>query len=698
VKSYTQVLIAFFSAMAVTLVAVSDMRRSSPGALATVHQRVPELAGRNDCSECHGGLLGTLQEACLACHEPIEAQLADGHGLHGTLGARSEQCGLCHAEHHGANAPLVHGQSFALAGVPKADAFDHRLVGFVLDGAHAPLECGECHVNARAAILPAGETRFLGLERDCASCHEDPHEGRMRSACASCHGQETWDGLSSLEHERFLPLVGPHALACTECHAPEDAHALEIVGGKGERPAARECATCHESPHRSPFVAGVAVAAGLAPGQVCGTCHAAEHVTFHEPGLTAMSPEQHALSGFALAPPHDAPACADCHTADPTGPASARARPGDFAARYPGRAPAQCSACHADVHEGQFETGPFAGAECDACHDPLRFEPHAFGAEEHGRTALELTGKHLEAACEECHAKASPDSARAFRGTSAECDACHADAHAAFFEPVTELLAEVEHGECARCHDAESFAGAAADFEHETFTGFAVLGAHAQSECTSCHVPAAGPDATGRTFGRVEAHFGAFTGCVSCHADPHGGLFEEETGSPAEVEGSTDCARCHVESSFRALRREFDHGSWTGFALAGAHAAASCAACHPPLPGPSDEGRTSAVAAGASCSDCHEDPHARQFADEFGVTDCARCHVSEADDFLDFDHETDARFALGQAHAALACDACHATEQRSALAFVRFRPLGRECTDCHGSNAEVLLRRQPRKR
>ena len=40
----------------------------------------------------------------------------------------------------------------------------------------------------------------------------------------------------------------------------------------------------------------------------------------------------------------------------------------------------QCSACHADVHEGQFKTGPFAGQECTACHDPLRFEPAAVEA------------------------------------------------------------------------------------------------------------------------------------------------------------------------------------------------------------------------------------------------------------------------------------------------------------------------------
>jgi hypothetical protein len=224
-----------------------------------------------------------------------------------------------------------------------------------------------------------------------------------------------------------------------------------------------------------------------------------------------------------------------------------------------------------------------------------------------------------------------------------------------------------------------------------------VLGAHAQSACTVCHVPRAERDAAGRLFGRVEENFGAFEGCATCHEDPHGGRFDVAR-LPADVEGRTDCARCHGESSFRSLARDFEHGFWTGFALAGAHAEARCSACHAPLPGPGAEGRTLAFAAGPDCADCHEDPHAGQFADEFGRSDCRRCHDSRPADLLSFDHERDARFALGDAHRALACDACHPRVVQEDLAFVRYRPLGTECADCHGDNAEVLLRRQPRRR
>jgi len=687
VRSRSQLLIAIASGMIVALVAISHVGEPAPGPLSAVHGRVDDLSGPNDCSACHGGIFGSLKESCLECHAPIEDQLAESSGLHGQLGPRAEQCGLCHAEHHGAAAPLVHGQSFALAGIGDWKKFDHATVGIVLDGAHVELDCAECHEHASTPILPPGGQRFLGLDIDCASCHEDPHEGQRALACADCHGQETWDGLRSLGHERVLPLIGGHALDCAECHSEESGHGLDVLGGRGPKPDARDCRACHESPHTPQFEQGNATLAMLPAGAACVSCHAPEHASFHELALLEMTPDQHAASGFPLSAPHDTPACADCHD-----PATDR-----FEVRYPGRSPESCSTCHEDVHAGQFETGPFAGQECSACHARTHFEPHDFTPEKHARGALTLEGAHLELECAACHERASEDEPRRFRGTPSTCDACHEDAHAGFFAPFVAELAPVDHGECARCHDAERFASAGTAFEHERFTGFAVEGAHLEAECAVCHRPREAPDEHGRSFGTVAEHFGSFTGCVTCHADPHSGFFDLDNGFPALVEGRTDCARCHVESSFRALRRPFDHAYWTGFTLRAEHAEASCTDCHVPVPGRGVSGRTTAEALGHACSDCHEDPHAGQFALE-DTTDCARCHDSATEDFLIFDHERDSRFALGEAHSELACNACHQEEAHDGLLMTRFKPLGHECVDCHGTNAEVLLRRQPRKK
>ena len=373
------------------------------------------------------------------------------------------------------------------------------------------------------------------------------------------------------------------------------------------RPTARDCIACHASPHSSRFANGAAETALKPLGASCVVCHAAAHTLFREPSLT-ITAEQHALSGYLLDAPHDKPLCADCH--DPHVP--------DFTQRYPGRSQDACSACHADPHGGQFAVGPFAAQECTACHDRAHFVPNTFTAEQHALSKLVLDGTPATTECNACHTQPAPDAPRLFQGADAHCAACHSDAHGGFFDE--EFTAEQlpEHGSCEACHTTTAFAQIPEPgFDHQRFTDFAIVGAHAQSECASCHPAAAAPDESGRTFGRVEEHFGTFSGCVTCHADPHQGRFDTP-GSPGEVEGRTDCARCHDESSFRAFPRGFDHGRWTGFQLIGAHGEVACSACHEPLHAPDSVGRTWQAALGSACSDCHFDPHAGQFRDEPG--------------------------------------------------------------------------------
>jgi hypothetical protein len=160
------------------------------------------------------------------------------------------------------------------------------------------------------------------------------------------------------------------------------------------------------------------------------------------------------------------------------------------------------------------------------------------------------------------------------------------------------------------------------------------------------------------------------------------------------VAGSVGCARCHVQTSFRALAAAFDHHLWTGWRLEGAHGAARCSACHAPLADADVLGRTWARARGRRCADCHADPHAGQFATG-GATDCAACHRSVAK-FTDtvFRHDLHSRFRLGEAHAGLPCSACHKRERRGDVEWVRYRPLGIECVDCHGAQEEPFRRRR----
>ena len=677
------VLIAAASAGAVVTLAIVDAGRTSPGDLATVHGRIPELADGGGCSDCHGGFfVSSMTVACSECHEVVAAQIEAGAGLHGTLGDLAQQCAQCHSEHHGAGFPLINQRSFALAGVPDVAEFDHDLVGFAMAGKHLELACTECHEHAEAEPLPADQHRFLGLHQSCTSCHDDPHENRLGRDCLSCHDQGSFEALHRDGHDDSLPLIGGHAqLDCRTCHANETAYSLERIIGPGRRPAPRACEDCHSSPHDRRFVERNARAANLPSDASCVICHEHEHETFRAEAveLLELMPGRHAAVDFPLDGPHGDVACVDCHT-----PAA------DFVARYPGRRADDCAACHTDPHEGQFEESPLATEGCLSCHDRAAFLPHGFDARAHSRAALQLSGAHLTLDCEECHEL--EDELRIFRGTATSCDGCHIDVHRGAFEAHTADLEE-EHGACAACHNTHTFDAAGETFDHGRWTSFALNGAHAQTTCTTCHRERPDPDRTGRTFGRIEHVFAPYQDCSTCHADPHAGSFDTD-GLPATVGGRTSCARCHVESSFRALPHGFDHGRWTGFELDGAHKQAECSACHTPLRRPDKEGRTWAAAKGQRCADCHVDPHAGQFARN-GKVNCARCHES-TDSFarLSFHHDHDARFALGDNHAGVACSACHKPFKHAGQEIIRYRPLGTECADCHGVDSNALRRRR----
>ena len=674
------IVLTFVSLLCVGFMAFVATDRQSPGPISSVHGKLEGLDGGEACSQCHGGLFGSMRASCLACHEDIGAQVKDGGGLHGRLGAEvAGNCASCHGEHHGAEFRLVNRLAFAQAGVADVKAFDHAMVGFAMGGRHLELDCAACHEHADAAVLEEGQKRFLGRSQDCATCHADPHGGRMQLGCATCHGQDSFRQRFVPGHERVLSLSGGHAqVDCRQCHAAGDAHALERL--RPDRQDARGCADCHESQHTPAFLNGNAREAGVTVAESCGVCHTFDRDTFAGAQDT-LTPQRHAHSGFALALPHEDVTCEKCHA-----PSEA------WAERHPGRKANECRSCHADPHGGQFDRGPYAAQGCVSCHATTRFAPHEFDQKRHAATSFPLDGGHAEAACEQCHLQLEADAPRRFRGTSVRCEQCHADAHEEAFAEHAPVLAANPRGTCAECHGTGSFAKVDhAAFDHGRWAGFVVFGAHEQVDCVDCHVPQP-QAAVQRRLGRVTPPGQPFAGCVSCHADPHEGRFDRDPAN-AVVAGRSGCERCHDSVSFRALPHGFDHARFAGYALTGAHEALDCAACHPPLASPAANGRTWGAPRGRECADCHQDPHQRQF-ERLGATDCARCHKS-ATRFttLSFRHNLDSNFPLGEAHKNVACSGCHKVETIEGVQAVRYKPLPTECSACHGDDAASRRRR-----
>ncbi len=124
------------------------------------------------------------------------------------------------------------------------------------------------------------------------------------------------------------------------------------------------------------------------------------------------------------------------------------------------------------------------------------------------------------------------------------------------------------------------------------------------------------------------------------------------------------CQTCHSSSGWKTVR--FDHARDAHWALTGAHAKAACQSCH--------RGALYEEKLGKDCLSCHraDDVHEGR-----NGARCESCHSTAAWKTVRFDHGRDTKFPLREAHAKLACEACHTGP-------VHEQTLGMACADCHG--------------
>jgi len=527
----------------------------SPGPLATAHQQWDTLG---KCFTCHSRS-ETMTQRCVACHEEIAWSRKARRGLH----ARADyaECAKCHPDHAGRDFAMIQWEE----GSP--DRFRHDRTGYALTGAHARVQCAQCHVAANqkspAARLIRMKDRshsYLGLERACASCHADPHAGRFGTACKSCHKVSAWKDLdaSGFDHERTLfPLCGRHAaVVCADCH--------DETRAWGKKPRFDRCDACHGDPH-----AGKATLAGK-PAD-CAACH---DVSGYVPSTYTAA--MHAKSGYPLEGKHRTVACAACHLKRPAGVAAASLGSAGVLMRPKFGA---CADCHGNPHGAQFAGDPRALA-CVSCHDVQAFRPARFTVALHAKTSFALEGVHAAAACRACHDVRRADLAPiprperfgtagfAMKPAERACAECHADPHKGRFT-----------AGCVDCHSAASFRPARFGVAEHGRARFPLEGAHRAVPCADCHgdlrreggrstlARAARPPAA-LTFAVAKQE------CVGCHQNPHGDQFARPAAS------ARSCERCHAVDVFRPASR-FDHGRDTAFALDGAHRGVPCAKCHP---------------------------------------------------------------------------------------------------------------------
>lgn len=350
------------------------------------HAGTAVLAGKPaDCSACHAltgfapstytvaqhastpyPLEGRHQAVrCAACHQRSTA--ANAAARYGSsrvvMRPAFAQCTDCHADDHGGQLAgrADKGQCSTCHQVAgwrpsRFGRAQHDSLRLALDGRHLEVPCAACHAAQRTGLPPArpatgtaGKAAFVFqvTEVDCAACHLDPHQGRFGAkgdrpnadGCRACHGTAAFRPSTAdvAVHAAFeFPLEGAHrATPCAACHKelqgatrPAGRSSLLLAGTRFSPltfTAARDCASCHESPHGAQFAAWDAKGG-------CAACHSAEAF------VPADRFDHDRDAAFALKGAHERVPCAQCHVKPAGAPASA-----PLAYRP---LPTACESCH----------------------------------------------------------------------------------------------------------------------------------------------------------------------------------------------------------------------------------------------------------------------------------------------------------------------------------------------------------------
>ncbi|KAA6456497.1 hypothetical protein DYQ86_25530 [Acidobacteria bacterium AB60] len=576
----------------------------------------------------------------------------------------STQCAECHADIHrrqfGANCEACHTVKGWQTNISQIQNHQNR---FPLVGAHALVECDQCHKNAAAG-------QFVGLSTACYSCHQQDfltpvinHVAlNFPTTCDTCHTMNNFVS-AKFDHLKFTgyALTGAHAtLECTACH-------INNVFNN----TSAQCYSCHTSDfintNNPPHVK-------LGLPKDCGQCHSTSdwlNATFN-----------HNTTSFPLTGAHTNVACAQCHTNN----------------NYNGSLPTNCYGCHQADFTGTTNPNHVAAGyptDCTVCHTTVAWMPSSFNHS----TVFPLTGAHATVACAQCHVNGN------YTTVPKDCYSCHKSdftgtnnpSHVQLNLPTT----------CDTCHTTTNWLNA--KFDHVLYAHYPLTGAHATLQCAQCHL---NNNYSSTSTACVSCHMADFKGttspnhvtagfpqtCDSCHSttawipstfnhnttsfpltgfhatmpcaqchtaqDNYKGTLpttcygchqSDFTGAanPPHKGFPTDCTQCHNTSSWTTST--FNHNN-TSFPLTGAHVTVPCASCH--------TNNNYSGTLPTTCYGCHQ-------ADFTGTTnpghvaagfptDCTQCHSTASWTTSTFNHNNTS-FPLTGAHTTLQCNQCHTT-------------------------------------
>lgn len=337
-------------------------------------------------------LLGMHQAvACEKCH-PVT--MTNNVKFQQFTGIQFKQCSNCHTDPHkgqfGLNCNSCHSET-SFHTVKGIGNFDHAKTQFPLENKHQAVPCKSCHKNNIADPLKHDK---------CYDCHTDYHAGQFVKQgipvdCSACHTTKGFPGSSfTIEQHNtaVFKLEGAHlATPCFACHKKQEKWSFRQIGSR--------CADCHNDIHE-----GI-IDLKYYPEKKCSACH--------NPTRWSNIAFDHSQTRFALSGPHAALSCRACHfRKDSTGTEHQQ-----FSEMQ-----ANCSGCHRDNHNKQFENNGIT--DCMRCHTADIWKIPAF---DHNKTAFRLDGKHQNVACAKCHKSVTEGNITyiLYKIKDTRCESCH---------------------------------------------------------------------------------------------------------------------------------------------------------------------------------------------------------------------------------------------------------------------------------
>ncbi len=528
-----------------------------------------EMHEKVQCTQCHFKPVFTdVGKNCEECHADIHQR------------KMGTNCAQCHT---------VRGWKIAVQRVK-----DHQN-RFPLFGAHAAVQCEDCHKGAAVG-------QFLGLSTACASCHLRDYQkttnpnhvsAKFATTCDSCHSFDSWLGAKFDHSATGFPLTNGHAnVPCASCHLNNN-YSL-MIGPTDCGNSGCHLTTWQQTNNPVHSSAGAAFAVAN-----CNGCHNTISWT------TAIF--DHSTTGFLLTNGHANVACAACHLNN------------NYNLTM---GPTDCgnSGCHLTTWKQtnnpmHSTSGPaFQPTNCATCHTTKGWDSASF---DHSTTGWALTGSHQLApagkvvACTDsfCHVGNN------YKLPAEDCSVCH---QAAWLSTQTlggQVPDHIKSGfpasQCSMCHDTLLWADG--KFNHST-TGWPLQGAHVTTPCSSCHMGA-------NPFGLTSAT----TDCYGCHQAAWLSTQTLSGAVPNHVAAlyPTTCLTCHTTWVTTGwLGATFNH---TWFRIP--HNGSVCSDCH----------LVSTDYAKFSCIDCHTraNAHNKGSTDQnhqgvggyvYGATTCYDCH------------------------------------------------------------------------